>query len=154
MAKLGLLTNDETQSEEKQFKQIRTALENIDTWSSNIKCSKVVEYIDSDSEDKSFSNTSYSTIDGFSINFSLPTKLFQYNLKLMVSGNGYVGVYIDDSLFDEYYFNGNNIYINGIDSLVSSSGTHNISIKIRSLSGTVKKILNGKNRINIINFVA
>lgn len=141
-----------------QLAQTSVSFQDIVNWSNNIVTNKIVDYTESQSStDESTTSTSYTALTNFTQKFNINNPLCLVNFNLSLKGAGIVGVFVNEFLVSEIYFETLSfIPVHFGNYIVLRNGTNSVSLRWRALTGTIEKgntsTHPGFNNIQVISF--
>lgn len=152
MAKLSLLPNETQKDVPTQLQQIFMALNDTQNWAGKILTQRLIDYTDA-AASTAFTATSYQPMTGYTFQITNSNPLCIISFNLYLTGNGSVGIFVNDALVREMPFdhgtNKINMFLSDEEQL--TVGTNSISIKMKVLAGTVTKN-QGLNIVQITSF--
>lgn len=151
MARLSILGNETRKDQDTQFGQILISLQDIQSWSSNILSKRLFYSSSPDSETST--NTNWVSISGLVKNFTINNPLCMMNLSLCLSGEGYIGIFANETLLEEKYFNHgtNSINMDYTKFITFKNGDNKLEIKWRVATGTITKRATS-NTLEVVSF--
>lgn len=153
MAKLSILPPELTKDQDTQNQQNFVCWQNTVSYSYSALTQRAVDFTDPDTGPVSTASTTYTALNGYSFSASIRNPLTQINLNLCLSGEGYIGLFINNQLIREIYFshgtNSINLGYSDIEEL--TVGQNSVSFQWRAVTGTITK-QKSANSVQITNF--
>ncbi len=157
MATLVVLENPLDRPVEEQLKQLNLNAQAEISWSKTVKNSLLLNVEDNSTTDTT-SSLEYQQMPGFSFSFIPTSNLVNYKIKLnlQTSANASIGVFINNSMVDEYVTGINASHTLTIDGVSSINGgvSNSVTLKWKMLAaGTLTKYNQIKNKIQIVSLI-
>ena len=153
MARLILSTNELNKDAKTQFGQLSTGFQDISSWADRTLTRIIGLVTDSDTSDVSTTDINFQPIPNMTVSVNTNNPLVLINASVCVSGEGYIGLFVNDLLVGQKYFShGSNAINFGLDTVRDiRSGSSKISLGWRMVSGTVTKKVT-ENTIQVTSF--